>query len=435
MTVMEQEWGGKQETQRSPFAALLGIRNFRLLWVGEGISLLGDQFQMIALPWLVLKLTGDAFAIGTVLALAGIPRALFMLIGGALTDRFSPRQVMLVSNLVRMGLVLGLALLVLTGTVQLWMVYVFALAFGLADAFFYPAQSSINPRIVDKEHLQAANSITQGTAQITLFAGPMLAGALIAMMGRGQAGGDLQGIGLALAVDGFTFLISAFMLLAMRIDSENALHEQGESVARAIMSGLRYVWNDVALRTIFLLIAAVNFLINGPLGVGLPLLADTRLDGGAAAYGIVMSAFGAGSLLGIALAGVLPRPPARIMGLVLLSVWSLMGLATAALGLFTSTVLVAALMLTAGAINFYVVVIFMTWLQTRTPEAMLGRVISLMMFASIGLAPVSMALSGVLLDFNIAGVFGAVGVLMTLLVLVSMFSPEVRSMEVIPTEA
>jgi hypothetical protein len=108
----------------------------------------------------------------------------------------------------------------------------------------------------------------------------------------------------------------------------------------------------------------------------------------------------------------------------------MMGLLTAGLGLFTSTLVVAVLMLLQGAINFYVVVIFTTWLQTRTPEAMLGRVMSLVMFASIGLAPVSMALSGALLDVNVAGVFAVAGTLMTTLVLLSMLNPAVRSMEV-----
>src|SRR6266498_1924800 len=92
---------------------VLRIRNFRMLWIGEGISLLGDQFYMIALPWLVLLLTGNALTVGTVLATAGIPRALFMLVGGALTDRFTPRKLMISSNLARMVLTGLLAALVL----------------------------------------------------------------------------------------------------------------------------------------------------------------------------------------------------------------------------------------------------------------------------------------------------------------------------------
>ena len=429
MAVVEQESTELQHGRATGLAALLQIRDFRLLWLGEGISLLGDQFQFIALPWLVLQLTGDGLAIGTVLALAGVPRALFMLVGGALTDRFSPRRVMLASNAARMVLVLGLALLVLGNAISLWMVYLFALAFGLADAFFYPAQSSIIPRIVGKEQLQLANSVTQGTAQISLFAGPMLAGTLIALMSRGSTGGNLDGIALALIVNAMTFLVSVITLGAIRIHGEQARDGEQESVLATIIEGLRYVWKDTVLRTIFLLIAAANFLIVGPINVGIPLLADTRLAGGAAAYGIIMSAFGAGSLLGIAVAGALPRPPARVLGTILLLVWSSMGLAVAPLGLLSTTAAIAGLMLVAGAANFYVVIIFTTWLQERAPATMLGRVMSLLMFASNGLLPVSTALSGALLDLNIAGVFAVAGVTMTALVLLSLLNPTVRSME------
>ena len=97
-----------KNTNPSP-AHVLRSRNFRLLWIGEGISLLGDQFYLIALPWLVLSLTGNPLAVGTVLAMAGIPRALFMLVVGALTDRFTPRKLMINSNLARMTLPTSLA--------------------------------------------------------------------------------------------------------------------------------------------------------------------------------------------------------------------------------------------------------------------------------------------------------------------------------------
>src|SRR5512138_2453061 len=117
-----------QAARQTPLS-VLRIRNFRYLWIGEGISLLGDQLYLIALPWLVLSLTGNALAVGTVLATTGIPRALFMLLGGALTDRFTPRRLMINSNLARMALTGLLAALVLTGLIQLWMLYVFALLF------------------------------------------------------------------------------------------------------------------------------------------------------------------------------------------------------------------------------------------------------------------------------------------------------------------
>src|ERR1043165_833577 len=111
------------ESRTRPFGEVLGNRNFRLLWIGESVSMLGDHFCMIALPWLVLQLTGDSLAMGTVLALSAIPRAFFMLVGGALTDRFSPRTLMLASNAVRFTLVSVLTVLVFSSQVDMWMLY------------------------------------------------------------------------------------------------------------------------------------------------------------------------------------------------------------------------------------------------------------------------------------------------------------------------
>ncbi|MCP4422074.1 MAG: MFS transporter, partial [Chloroflexi bacterium] len=109
---------------------VLSIRDFRLLFAGTATSLLGDQFTLIATPWLVLQLTGDPLILGIVLALEGIPRALFMLFGGAITDRFSPRIILLISDIIRFVLVTLLAIVVFSGAVQIWMLYAFGLGFG-----------------------------------------------------------------------------------------------------------------------------------------------------------------------------------------------------------------------------------------------------------------------------------------------------------------
>src|SRR5262245_27397550 len=169
-------------------ASPLSVRNFRLLWIGEGVSLLGDQFYLIALPWLVLRLTGSALALGTILALASIPRAVFMIVGGAFVDRYSPRSILFASNFVRLVLVGIVSALVLTNNIRIEMLYGFALAFGLADAFYYPAQTAIVPQVLPQEQLQAGNSYVQGTAQLSLLLGPVLAGALIAVLGHTAAG-------------------------------------------------------------------------------------------------------------------------------------------------------------------------------------------------------------------------------------------------------
>lgn len=424
------------QSQKSSPMQVFRNRNFQLLWAGEGISLLGDQFYMIALPWLVLQLTGDALAVGTVLALGGIPRALFILIGGAIIDRFSPRPVMLVSNLTRMMLMLVLAGLVITDWVDLWMIYVLALLFGLADAFFIPAQSTIVPQVVSRDNLQTANTIVQGTMQVSLFLGPALAGALIVLFGAQQIGEelvpDMTGLGLAFGIDALTFLVSAFTLWLLRIDqpiNEDKAKGRASSVLTSMRQGLSVVWHDVTLRSFFIMIAAANLFINGPIAIGIPVIADTRLPQGAAAFGFIMSAYGGGSLAGILLAGVLPRPPARIMGIVLGIIWSSMGASVAIMGFLTSTWFMAGAALWMGLANGYVVILFITWLQQRTPQTMLGRVMSVLMFSSVGLIPVSHAVAGALINFNLTWVFLAGGVAMTLLVLLSMLNPAVRSME------
>ena len=133
-----------------PRAALFRDRNFRWLTVGSALTMLGDQFTLIALPWLVLQMTGDTLVLGTVLALMSVPRALFILIGGALVDRHSPKQVLMLTKYVNLVLLALLSGLVLTDALTLWMVYALSLAIGLATAFSIPAGTSLMPHVVPR---------------------------------------------------------------------------------------------------------------------------------------------------------------------------------------------------------------------------------------------------------------------------------------------
>ncbi|MHB1415812.1 MAG: MFS transporter, partial [Chloroflexota bacterium] len=361
-----------EDAERPQSPSLLRSRNLRLRLAGGLISVLGDQFYLIALPWLVLQLTGNAFAVGTVLALAGVPRALLMLLGGAFTDRFSPRTVMLYSNYLRAAIVGLMAALVLTGSVQLWMLYAMALFFGTVDAFFYPAMQAILPQIVAKEQLQAGNALLMGSTQVATFLGPVAAGAMIALLdgGRSADAADGLGIGLAFAIDAVSFVISALTLVLMRIENEGAgavAPAQGGGMLDAIREGLSYVWHDPALRVFFVLLAAVNFMVPGPLAVGVPVLADARFVEGAVAFGMIMSAMGGGSLVGIVLAGTLPKLSERHFVPVLLAVTALIGLGEALIGLSQAAILAAASTLVMGVAVGYVDVVFMTWIQRRAP--------------------------------------------------------------------
>jgi len=420
---------------QNPMARVMSIRDFRLLFAGTTTSLLGDQFTLIATPWLTLQLTGDPLALGIVLALEGFPRVLFMLLGGAVTDRISPRMVMLVSDFIRLALTGLMALAIFTGSVQMWMVYAFALGFGLVAGFAVPAGNSIVPMLVAEEDLQAGNSVIMGSSQLIQFVGPTIAGILI-----GNYSTSSLGIGLAFTVDALSFAVSAVCLWVMRggRNLEAANGNQKESVWASILVGVKYLWNDQPLRTLFLILAAVNFFFTGPLLVGIPVLADQYLPEGAVAFGLLMSAFAGGSLVGILLAGILPRPKGKGMSAFLILLLVSFGVSLGFFGFIRSTWLDFALMLLLGAGNGYVAILMLTWMQTNTPKDMLGRMMSMVMLAGNGLVPISQAISGAVIKWNLEALFVSAGALIVLVALWAAMQPGLKtfseSMVAVPSE-
>jgi hypothetical protein len=413
--------------RRSPFA----VRDFRLLWIGEAVSTLGDQFAMIALPWLALVLTGSALALGTVLALMAVPRAVLMVVGGAYVDRLSPRRVMLASNAVRLVAVGALGVIVLAGSVEMWMLYAFAVLFGVADAFFYPAQSAMVPELVSGEQLQQANGIVQGTAQFTTLLGPAAAGVAIAALSGAAASPGLEGVGLAMLIDAATFVVSLATLLLI---TARKSHEASDgSVIGQIAEGIAFVWKMPSVRAMMGLSMAANLLIVGPFDVGLPVLAYSRLPEGAAAFGLIVSAFGGGSLLGMAGATLLPPMPKAHFGSLMLVLFSIAGVAMALMAFVYSTLVALVLGTAAGIILGYTNITYITWIQRRIPRNLMGRVMSVLMFSSMALVPVSMAVSGALVQISLNGVLIAGGLGMTVLALFGLLSASVRRMGLEPT--
>lgn len=399
---------------RNPMLSVFTMRNFRLLFAGVSTSLLGDQFTLIATPWLVLQLTRDPGALGLVLALEGVPRALFMLFGGAFTDRVSPRVVLLIADLLRGLLAALLCVVVFSGTVQMWMLYAFSLAFGLVAGFAVPAGNSIVPSLVKQDDLEAANALVMGVGQLAGIVGPVVAGLLI-----GRYAESLTGIGLAFGIDSLTFAVSAASLLLMQAGVSPHLSEddQAASIFEGIKEGLAFVWNDEPMRQIFTVIAAINFLFVGPILVGIPVLADQRLPEGAAAFGLLMSGFAVGNLAGYGLAGALPKPSGSQFRLLLVVLLTAFGIAMGVVGLTSSTWADFALMLMLGLGIGYVTILFFSWIQLRAPSAMLGRIMSLLMLASAGLIPISQAVSGFVSTQNPTLLFVVAGVLFLLLML------------------
>ena len=423
--------------------SLFRSANFRLLWGAGGLSSIGDQFDLIAFPWLVLLLAGDPLAVGTVIAVGNAPTVLFMLLGGGLVDRFSPRRIMQASNLLRLLLGASLAALILTGHIALWLIYPLALLKGLADALYYPAQGALLPRVVPPGQLRQANAVVHTTFELSGILGPALAGALIALFsnGGGRAAAGLPGAapadagltGLALVFAGVAvvFLLSALLLTALRLDkaAADAADPDAETggILRSIVQGLKFVRADAAMFTLFLLIAGIELLIEGPVIVGIPILANSKMPQGALALGVIVSAYAGGALIGSALAGLLPAPK-RGLGLLLIFLFALSGLLVMPFGFLTSMLLAAVIALIIGLGGGYTDVIFATWLQARTPRRMLGRVMSLLMIATVGLGPVSNVLAGGLIKLSLEGVFIGAGALIALLCLAVGFRREVRSM-------
>lgn len=407
--------GRLERLARLPLLVPLQIRDYRLVWFGESVSLLGDQFHYVALSWLVLELTGSGLALGTVLLASSLPRGAFLLFGGVLADRVSPRALMLVSNVIRAMLTTVIAALVFGSQIQVWQLVVAGVIFGTVDAVFYPAISTIVARLVRPEQLPSANAVLQGTQQLMSTVGPALAGIAVAFIG----------IGAAFAIDAASFAVAATALWLVRSDgvappappaAAAAPADAGRSMADArpghpsvlasLVEGTRAVLGDPALRILVILSTAFNVAFTGPVVVGLPWLVRVRFEGDASMLGLLLAAFGAGSVIGIALVGSLPRP--RSLGSLVLGVGAGLGFGLAAIGLASWQVSLAILLLEGVGVG-YLNVSIISWTQARTEPHLLGRTMSFLLLGSVVAAPLSLAIAGLLVDASASAMFVLAG--------------------------
>jgi MFS family permease len=417
----------------SPRSNLFRDRNFQWYIGNAVVSFLGDQFSIIALPWLVLKLTGDALVVGTVLAVMSIPRALFILIGGALVDRYSPRSVLLITKYANTLLLGTLAALILTDSLSLWMVYALALGIGFATAFSFPSASAIITHVVVPAQLGVANSVMMSVRQLTFFLGPVLAGALIALFGDGgTAATNSTGLGLAFMLDAASFAISAWMLVRVKmLPTKTSTQSAGrQHVIKAVLEGLRSCWNDKVLRTCFLYWPATALLITGPILVALPVLSDSlSQSAGAAAFGVMMGAQGAGTLFGMIFSGIKPNLRVGSLGTTLMLIDGIIGLLFIPLGQVNSVWQGASLLFLIGVLGGFMQVAILTWMQRRVAPAMMGRAMSIFIFIFMGLPPISAALTGLVMhSIPLAWVFAGSGALLIFVVIVAYASSQMRSL-------
>jgi MFS family permease len=427
----------------SPRGALLRDPNFTWLMSGGVISALGDQFTMIALPWLVLQLTRDPLALGMMVALLGVPRAVLILFGGALVDRHSPKRILMLTKHVNTVLLGVLAALVLSGRATLPLVIGLAVVLSLASAFSIPAGTSMLPQAVKPQQLAGANAMMMGVRQVTMLAGPLLAGLLFALAGDGSAGiQDARGLGLAFAFDAFSFALSAWTLAKVRplvpaaAAGSAAPTPARDPVWRAVGAGLAALWRDLTLRTAFLYWGLCACVTGGVMQVAMPLLASERLHG-ASALGLLMGAHGAGSLAGMALSGLLARRRLGNLGLTLLLVDGLAGVLLMPLGLITSSWQGMLLMGAIGVLGGYIQVAVFTWIQQRVAPHMLGRMMSIFMFVFMGVAPLTATVAGWLASIvSLSTLFIGAGLGLSVAALGAwLFTPMARLSDARPAEA
>src|SRR4051812_11907734 len=356
----------------------LSERDYRLLWLGQAASALGSSLVPIAVAFAVLDLTGSASALGLVLTAAFVPRGLLLPLGGVVAHRLPRQRVMLVADASRALTQGAVGVLLLTGTARVWHLAVLFALYGAGDAFFAPASTGLVPETVGPDRLQQANALMSMSLSTASIAGPVVSGVLVATAGPG----------VVLLFDAGTFVVSAVALAFLRLPVATARARRGRVVV-----DLRDGWRELTARTwvwASIVYFGISNLAIAPLYVLGPLVAERNL-GGAAAWGVILTCAGIGSVLGDATALRLRPRRSLATGYLALAAW---GLAPALLAVAAPTAVVAA----SAAIGFATLsfsnALWFTALQTRVPRQSLSRVSSYDWLGSRLLQPAGYALAG-----------------------------------------
>ena len=386
---------------------------FRLLFLGQAVSSLGDRLVPVALAFAVLDLTGSVTDLGIVLAAQTVPLVAFVLLGGVWADRLPRQRVMLGSDAVRALAQGASALLLLEGRAHVWQLAVLQAVYGAAEAFFGPASTAVVPQTVEGSDLQQANALMSLSGNVAAVLGPAFAGVIVATIGAGWG----------LAIDGATFVASAVFLAMMRV-------EPVLLAARAsTLAELRAGWHAFRSRT-WLWVTVVYFtlfigFVYAPLLVLGPQVARTSL-GGAGAWAAIATALGLGSLVG-GLIGFRwrPRYPLRVAFLAFLIAGpALFGLLAA----HAPLPLIVAAALVDGASGPLFNTLWYTALQREVPANELSRVSSWDYLGSVGMLPAGQAISGPVGEaIGISTTLYLAGALFLVLLLAVLAVPAVRN--------
>lgn len=365
-------------------AGVVRRRDFRNVLLAQSVSVFGDGITPVALTFAVLDLTGSGTDLGIVLAAQSVPLVLLALVGGVWADRLPRAALMMGSDLVRAAVQITAAVLLLTGTAQIWQLAVLAALHGAAEAFFRPAAGAILPQLVPPGQLQQANALMGMSDNFGWMVGPAVAGVLVAVIGSGGA----------IAIDGATFLVSAAFLARLHVP---AIAKTTEA-AQGFLDELRAGWREVRSRTwlwvmllrvcLVLCIVIAPFQILGPLG----LLEEGY---GAVAWGWLQAVFSAGMIVGMAIA--MRYRSKRPMITVTLT-GSTAVAAPLALAIFADPWVLGGVYILRGVAVGILVAVWNTTLQTQIAEESLGRVTAWDWMASLALWPVGLAVAGPLAE-------------------------------------
>lgn len=373
----------------------LRLRNFRLFWTGQVISLTGTWMQTTAQAWLVLKLTNDSpFALGVVITLQFIPVMLFALFGGVLADRLPKRGTLVLTQ----GMLLAQAALfgglVATGLIQLWQVYVLAVVQGLITAIDNPLRQAFLYEMVGRDHLVNAVGLNSMSFQGARIVGPALAGAVITLIG----------IAPTLILNAFSFIpvIGALLLMDANAFFANT-SAAGGSLRGRLIEGLAYAARTPIVLSILVVVAFIGtFGYN--FSVIVPLVADNVLKTDATGFGLLSAAMGIGAL--IAAFGTAYVRQITMRRLLLSG--GLFSIFLGGLAVSTSFPLSVALLIIVGIAGITCATSANSLLQLNTPEQLRGRVLSINILLTQGSTPIG--------GFFLGSLGEAVGVAPALLV-------------------
>jgi DHA3 family tetracycline resistance protein-like MFS transporter len=395
----------------------LRSRDFRLLWAGQTVSLVGDGIFLIAMAWTAFQLWNSPASLSIVGIAMTVPLIGCLLLGGAVSDRFDRRRVMIASDAVRAVAVGAIATLDLTGRLDFLAFALLVALYGAATAFFTPAFESIVPSIVAPEELAQANSLDQFMRPGALrLLGPALGGWMVAFAGSGGA----------FAIDAGSFVVSMAAVAAIRPVAQSAL-PVGSTTA-AIADGFRFVRSQAWL-WVTLLSAAIAYLaFLGPTEALVPFVVKNDLHASASSLGLVFAAGGIGAIGAALVMGQRGQPRRAVT--FMYACWTLATIAVAGYGLGHSTVQLMVACLVFNALEAAGTIVWATIKQRHVPRRLLGRVSSLDWMISIALLPLSYGLTA-----PVAALVGArttlvgAAVIGSAVTLAALFVPGVRDIE------